>query len=64
MRTLRVPSGLSIVLAAAVLILSVAGCSVGPDYVAPQYDVPDAWHTSAARGVTDGSAGVLGAHVS
>ncbi|MHC4693566.1 MAG: efflux transporter outer membrane subunit [Planctomycetota bacterium] len=33
-----------------------SGCQVGPDYVRPEYSVPDQWHQKAVRGLEDGSA--------
>ena len=38
------------------LIFSISGCKVGPDYVRPEYKVPDQWHQSAVKGLEDGSA--------
>lgn len=38
------------------LIFSISGCKVGPDYVRPEYEVPDQWHQSAVKGLEDGSA--------
>ena len=38
------------------LIFSISGCKVGPDYVRPKYKVPDQWHQSAIKGLEDGSA--------
>jgi NodT family efflux transporter outer membrane factor (OMF) lipoprotein len=32
------------------------GCAVGPDYVVPEPDMPDAWHEELARGLTEGQA--------
>ncbi len=34
----------------------ISGCQVGPDYVRPEYSVPDQWHQKAVRGLEDGSA--------
>jgi len=36
--------------------LALAGCTVGPDYVAPETKAPDAWHTAAVEGLEDGEA--------
>ncbi len=33
-----------------------SGCQVGPDYVRPEYSVPDQWHQKAVQGLEDGSA--------
>ncbi|MHC4438480.1 MAG: efflux transporter outer membrane subunit [Planctomycetota bacterium] len=33
-----------------------SGCQVGPDYVRPEYSVPDQWHQKAVQGLQDGSA--------
>jgi NodT family efflux transporter outer membrane factor (OMF) lipoprotein len=32
------------------------GCKVGPDYVPPEFSVPDQWHEKAVQGLQDGSA--------
>jgi NodT family efflux transporter outer membrane factor (OMF) lipoprotein len=32
------------------------GCTVGPDYVQPETETPDAWHTAAVDGLEDGEA--------
>jgi NodT family efflux transporter outer membrane factor (OMF) lipoprotein len=32
------------------------GCTVGPDYVEPETEAPDAWHTAAVEGLEDGEA--------
>ena len=37
-------------------LLMFSGCQVGPDYVAPEYAVPDQWHEQAVHGLEDGSA--------
>jgi NodT family efflux transporter outer membrane factor (OMF) lipoprotein len=34
------------------------GCTVGPDYVQPETQVPDAWHTAATSGLDDGTASI------
>jgi multidrug efflux system outer membrane protein len=36
--------------------LALSGCTVGPDYVQPQTEIPDAWYTAAVEGVEDGEA--------
>ena len=36
--------------------LLLLGCQVGPDYVRPEYEVPDQWHEQAVQGLEDGSA--------
>jgi NodT family efflux transporter outer membrane factor (OMF) lipoprotein len=33
------------------LVIALGGCTVGPDYVMPEYDVPDAWESAAAADV-------------
>lgn len=33
-----------------------AACTVGPDYVAPEPETPDAWHVELTRGLTAGQA--------
>ena len=33
-----------------------AGCTVGPDYVEPDLEMPDAWHTAAVEGIESGEA--------
>jgi outer membrane protein TolC len=46
-------------LAAAVglcVLCGLAGCTVGPDYVAPTMQVPDAWHQQAIEGLASGDA--------
>jgi NodT family efflux transporter outer membrane factor (OMF) lipoprotein len=37
-------------------VLALSGCTVGPDYVEPETDAPDAWHTAAVEGLEDGEA--------
>ncbi len=39
-------------------IMAIAGCTVGPDYQAPDPRVPDQWHQSLADGLTAGTADV------
>jgi NodT family efflux transporter outer membrane factor (OMF) lipoprotein len=36
--------------------LALAGCTVGPDYVEPETETPDAWHTAAVEGLEEGEA--------
>ncbi len=36
--------------------LTLAGCTVGPDYVQPETQTPDTWHTTAVEGLEDGEA--------
>ena len=43
-------------LLAPALALALAGCTVGPDYVAPEFAVPDVWHAAAVEGLDDGQA--------
>ena len=42
--------------AAAAIALALGGCTVGPDYVQPETETPDAWHTAAVEGIEDGEA--------
>ena len=42
---------------AALAIVTTTGCiTVGPDYVQPELETPDAWHIAATAGFSDGSA--------
>jgi NodT family efflux transporter outer membrane factor (OMF) lipoprotein len=41
---------------AATCALALSGCTVGPDYVQPETETPDAWHTAAVEGLEDGEA--------
>ena len=36
--------------------LALGGCTVGPDYVQPEIEEPDAWHTAAVEGLEEGEA--------
>ena len=36
--------------------LTLSGCTVGPDYVQPEIEEPDAWHAAAVEGLEDGDA--------
>ncbi len=36
--------------------LTLSGCTVGPNYVEPETEAPDAWHTVAVEGLEDGQA--------
>ena len=36
--------------------LAVSGCTVGPDYVEPEIQPPDAWHAAAVEGLEEGEA--------
>jgi NodT family efflux transporter outer membrane factor (OMF) lipoprotein len=38
------------------LALILHGCTVGPDYVPPETEVPDAWHLELVRGLSEGEA--------
>ena len=38
------------------MALALTGCTVGPDYVAPEVAVPDAWHAAAVEGLDTGQA--------
>ncbi|MFA5554780.1 MAG: efflux transporter outer membrane subunit [Phycisphaerae bacterium] len=40
----------------AAFLLCLAGCRVGPDYVRPELEMPNAWHIRAVEGLQDGSA--------
>ncbi len=52
-RRARGLGGLIITIMAAALIQS---CAVGPDYVMPEYDVPDLWQAELVEGLSDGQA--------
>jgi len=41
---------------AATWALVSGGCTVGPNYVEPETETPDAWHTAAVEGLEDGEA--------
>lgn len=41
---------------APVLLLGLAGCTVGPDYTPPDLSVPDTWRVSAIEGLAEGEA--------
>jgi len=43
-------------IAAVAFALALSGCTVGPDYVQPETETPDAWHTAAVEGLEDGDA--------
>jgi outer membrane protein TolC len=43
-------------IAAIAFALTLNGCTVGPDYVQPDTEEPDAWHTAAVEGLEDGEA--------
>ena len=36
------------------LLLLVGGCAVGPDYVQPEIETPDAWHQALSAGLREG----------
>lgn len=40
----------------ALLTLGAAGCTVGPDYVPPDTEMPDAWHQELTEGLAEGEA--------
>ena len=42
--------------AAIAVVLASSGCTVGPDYVEPETEAPDAWHTAAVDGLESGEA--------
>lgn len=46
----------TVVLAGALALTLLAGCSVGPDYTPPETQVPDRWHQELARGLSEGKA--------
>jgi NodT family efflux transporter outer membrane factor (OMF) lipoprotein len=48
----------SLIVTFTVNIFLFSGCQVGPDYVNPEYSVPDQWHQKAIQGMEDGSAGL------
>jgi NodT family efflux transporter outer membrane factor (OMF) lipoprotein len=43
-------------LIAVACMVALSGCTVGPDYVEPDTEAPDAWHTAAVEGLEDGEA--------
>ena len=43
-------------IASVAFALGLNGCTVGPDYVQPETETPDAWHTAAVEGLEDGEA--------
>ena len=43
-------------LTAVVGALALGGCTIGPDYVEPETETPDAWHTAAVEGLKSGEA--------
>jgi len=43
-------------IAAVTFALMLNGCTVGPDYVEPETETPDAWYTAAVDGLEDGKA--------
>jgi outer membrane protein TolC len=45
-----------LIVTSAVYLFIFSGCKVGPDYVRPEYSVPDQWHQKAVQGLEDGSA--------
>ena len=45
-----------LIVTCAVHLFLFSGCQVGPDYVRPEYSVPDQWHQKAVQGLEDGSA--------
>ena len=50
--TLFRPSGTTEVISVLLAVLSLGGCTVGPDYVAPVEDAREAWVTEATAGLT------------
>jgi NodT family efflux transporter outer membrane factor (OMF) lipoprotein len=44
------------VIAAVWIFVGLASCTVGPDYVTPQGEVPDDWHQAAVQGLVQGDA--------
>lgn len=47
---------LLLTVAAIACIFAVIGCTVGPDYVQPETETPDAWHAAAVEGLENGDA--------
>ena len=47
-----------ILLTLTALPLALLGCTVGPDYVKPEIDVPDEWHTDLVGPMREGDAGL------
>ena len=45
-----------LIVTSAVYLFLLSGCQVGPDYVRPEYSVPDQWHQKAVQGLENGSA--------
>ena len=45
-----------LIVTSTVYLLLFSGCQVGPDYVRPEYSVPDQWHEKTVKGLEDGSA--------
>lgn len=44
--------------AALAFVLLLGGCKVGPDYIPPQPDVPDAWRAAVTDGLTTGQSNI------
>ena len=42
------------VLLAGAALAAVAGCAVGPNYVPPELETPDAWELELSRGLRSG----------
>jgi NodT family efflux transporter outer membrane factor (OMF) lipoprotein len=42
-----------VVLACCAVLFLVSGCTVGPDYEEPEYELPDAWENAAAEDLAD-----------
>lgn len=48
---------LPVLIVAGLAILTTTGCiTVGPDYVQPELETPDAWNAAATAGISDGTA--------
>ena len=45
-----------LIVTSTVYLLLFSGCQVGPDYLRPEYSVPDQWHEKTVKGLEDGSA--------
>ena len=53
-RSEPVVGGLPTLMATAIATLGAAGCAVGPDYLAPEPPLPDAWHLELTEGLEAG----------
>jgi outer membrane protein, multidrug efflux system len=48
--------GMSRALASTLVLIAAGGCMVGPNYKAPDTQMPDAWHEAVTRGLAQGEA--------